>query len=210
MPHSRRIAELLINIGAIKLSVDPPFTLVSGIKSPIYCDVRMLYGHPEARNFIVKALVERVRALHVQPDVIAGTATAAIGWAALVADRMDLPFVFVRSKAKDHGTKQLIEGDLKQGRDIVLIEDMFSTAGSAMASVEALRSEGECTVRDVLAVYTHEFHSSVENAQKHDVTLHPLCTLGEVLNVAVEFGELEKDVTSSVLSFSKDPKHWHP
>ena len=112
MPHGTRIAELLINCGAVRLSINPPFTWTSGIKSPIYCDNRLLYGHPDARKFVVDALVSRVRNLHIPPDAIAGTATAAIGWAALVADRMDLPFVYVRSKPKEHGMGKRIEGHL--------------------------------------------------------------------------------------------------
>src|SRR3989338_10760060 len=105
MPHGKRIAELLINIGAVRLSVSPPFTWTSGLKSPIYCDNRMLYGHPDTRDFVVEALVARVNALQVEPDGIAGTATAGIGWGAPGADRLRLPFVYVRSKAKAHGTQ---------------------------------------------------------------------------------------------------------
>ncbi|MEK7218811.1 MAG: orotate phosphoribosyltransferase, partial [Patescibacteria group bacterium] len=103
MPHGERIAQFLLSIGAVKLRPREPFTWVSGIKSPIYCDNRMIYSHPDARDFIVQALAARVKGLHVPADVIAGTATAAIGWAALVADRMELPFVYVRAKAKDYG-----------------------------------------------------------------------------------------------------------
>ena len=138
MPNAERIAEFLLNLGAVRLSPSEPFTWTSGIKSPIYCDNRMLYSHPDARSFIVDALVSRVKTLHVTPDVIAGTATAAIGWAALVADRLDLPFVYVRAKAKEHGAKKRIEGDMKPGKHIVVVEDLISTGGSSISPAEAL------------------------------------------------------------------------
>jgi orotate phosphoribosyltransferase len=208
MPHGTRIAELLINIGAVRLSVDPPFTWTSGIKSPIYCDNRLLYGHPDARKFVVDALVSRVKNLHIPADVIAGTATAAIGWAALVADRMSLPFVYVRSKAKEHGMGRRIEGHLEHGKQVVLIEDLLSTGGSAVSSVEALREEGQAIVTDVVAIFTYELHSASEAAQEHRLKFHPLATLSTLLTVAAEQGKLTPDEVSRVATFSKGPKEW--
>ncbi|PIQ76935.1 orotate phosphoribosyltransferase [Candidatus Peregrinibacteria bacterium CG10_big_fil_rev_8_21_14_0_10_49_24] len=208
MPHGKRIAELLIDIGAVKLSVDPPFTWTSGIKSPIYCDNRMIYSHPEARNFVVDALVGRVNALHIDPDVIAGTATAAIGWAALVAHKMELPFVYVRSKPKEHGTQKRIEGDLKPGKDVVLIEDLLSTGGSAISSVDALRTEGGATVADVVAIFSYEMLSSAEKAQESQVKLHPLSGFTTLLEVALEQGRLTAEEVADVARFAGDPEHW--
>jgi orotate phosphoribosyltransferase len=210
MPHGKRIAELLIDIGAVKLSIDPPFTWTSGIKSPIYCDNRMIYSHPDARNFVVDALVSRVKALHIEPDVIAGTATAAIGWAALVAQKMDLPFVYVRAKAKEHGAKKRIEGDLREGKDLVLIEDLISTGGSSISSVEALREEGKANVTDIVAIFTYELHSSIEKAQQGSIKLHPLSDLSTLLKVAVEQGRLTEEEMGLVATFSRDPKRWSP
>lgn len=208
MPHAKRIAELLVDIGAVKLSLDPPFTWTSGIKSPIYCDNRMIYSHPDARNFVVDALVSRIKSLHVEPDCIAGTATAAIGWAALVADRMDLPFVYVRSKAKEHGAQKRIEGDLKPGMDVVVVEDLISTGGSAVSTVEALREEGQSTVSDVVAIFTYEMAASAEKAQNANVKFHPVTSLGTLLDVAVEQGRLESDDIARIASFAQNPKEW--
>lgn len=208
MPSGTRIAELLINIGAVRLSVDPPFTWTSGIKSPIYCDNRLLYGHPDARKFVVDALVSRVKNLHIPADAIAGTATAAIGWAALVADRMHLPFVYVRSKPKEHGMGKRIEGHLEHGKQVVLIEDLLSTGGSAVSSVEALREEGQAIVTDVVAIFTYELHSAAEAAQEHRLKFHPLASLGTLLTVAAEQGKLTAEEVSRVATFSKDPKGW--
>ncbi|MDD5103501.1 MAG: orotate phosphoribosyltransferase [Candidatus Peribacteraceae bacterium] len=208
MPHGQRIAELLLNIGAVKLSVDPPFTWVSGIKSPVYCDNRMLYSHPDARKFVVDAFISRVSALTVPPDVIAGTATAAIGWAALVADRLHLPFVYVRAKAKDHGTKKLIEGDLKPEKHVVLIEDLLSTGGSAVSSVEALRVEGKATVTDVVAIFSYELLEAIEKAQITQVHLHPLSTFSILLDVASAQGRISEEDIETARHFIRDPENW--
>lgn len=210
MPHSKRIAEILINIGAVKLSVDPPFTWVSGIKSPIYCDNRMIYSHPDARNFVVDALVSRIKNLHIEADVIAGTATAAIGWAALVADRLDLPFVYVRSKAKEHGAQKRIEGDLKESQHVVLIEDLLSTGGSAVSSVQALRDEGKAIVTDVIAIFTYEMIASKEKELESQTKFHPLSTFSTLLDVAVEQGRLGSEDVDKVSQFAEDPKNWAP
>ncbi|MBT3292670.1 orotate phosphoribosyltransferase [Candidatus Peregrinibacteria bacterium] len=208
MPNGQRIAELLLDIGAVKLSLDPPFTWSSGIKSPIYCDNRMVYSHPDARKFVVDALVQRVKSMQVEPDVIAGTATGAIGWAALVAERLGLPFVYVRSQAKGHGAKKRVEGDIPHGKDIVLIEDLFSTGGSAISSVEALREEVDGNVSDVIAIFTYEMLASTEKAQSASVKLHPLASLSILLKVAGDQGRLTKEDISKVAEFSSDPKAW--
>lgn len=208
MPHGKRIAELLIDIGAVKLSIDPPFTWTSGIKSPIYCDNRMIYSHPEARNIVVDALVSRIKSLQIEPDCIAGTATAAIGWAALVADRMNLPFVYVRSKAKEHGAKKRIEGDLNPEWDVVVVEDLISTGGSAISTVEALREEGGAHTADVVAIFTYEMVIANENAQIAGVNFHPVATFSTLLDVAVEQGRIGSDELGNIAKFAEDPKNW--
>jgi orotate phosphoribosyltransferase len=208
MPHTKRIAELLLNIEAVKLSVDPPFTWTSGIKSPIYCDNRMLYSFPEARKFVVEALASRVESLHIPPDVIAGTATAAIGWAALVADELDLPFIYVRSKPKEHGTQKRIEGFLKPDQHVVLIEDLISTAGSSISSVEALRTEGKAVVTDIVAIFSYELPAALEKAGEANVQLHPLSTFTALINLACDNGEITPDQFALMKRFAKDPEAW--
>ena len=208
MPHGKRIAELLLNIGAVKVSVDPPFTWTSGIKAPIYCDNRMVYSHPDARDFIVQALLSRVRALHVEPDVIAGTATAGIGWGALVASFLRLPFVYVRKAAKEHGAKKRIEGDLHSGKHVVLIEDLISTGGSSVSAVEALREEGEATVSDIVAIFDYGLLKSAEKAQQFAVKYHPLSGLPQLLDVATELGSISEEEAEIAAQFAKDPENW--
>jgi len=168
----------------------------------------MIYSHPEARNIVVDALVSRIKSLHVEPDCIAGTATAAIGWAALVADRMDLPFVYVRAKAKEHGAKKRIEGDLKPGWDVVVVEDLISTGGSAISTVEALREEGESHTADVVAIFTYEMLVATEKAQSASVNFHPIATFGTLLDVALEQGRLGAEEIENIATFAENPKEW--
>lgn len=209
MPHSERIAEFLLSIGAVQLSPENPFTWTSGMASPIYCDNRMIYSHPDARTFVVQALAERVKALHVPPDVIAGTATAAIGWAALVANKLDLPFVYVRAKAKEHGAKKRIEGDLRKAdQQIVVVEDLISTGGSAISTVEALREEGKAIVTDIVSIFTYEFLSAKEAAQERSVMLHPLTSITSLVKVALAQGRITPQEAKMVAAFAADPQSW--
>lgn len=208
MPHGERIAEYLLAIEAVKLSPKEPFTWTSGIRSPIYCDNRMIYSHAEARDFVVAALANRVKNLHIPADVIAGTATAAIGWGALVADRLKLPFVYVRSKPKEHGAKKQIEGDLKKGKHVVVIEDLISTGGSFASTVEALRTEGECIVTDVVSIFTYGFDAAGERARELKVRMHPLAELRTLLTVAESGDRITKEERVMIEEFSKNPKEW--
>lgn len=209
MTHTTRIAEFLLDIGAVRLSVHKPFTWTSGIKSPIYCDNRMIYSHPVARDFVVDALVSRVKNLHIPADVIAGTATAAIGWAALVADRMKLPFVYVRSKAKEHGAQKRIEGDLKENQQIVVIEDLISTGGSSVSTAEALRMEGKGIVTDVVSIFSYELAAAHEKALEAGLHFHPLSTVGNLLQVALDQDRIIDEEAEEVERFMKDPAKWH-
>ncbi|MBP9850785.1 MAG: orotate phosphoribosyltransferase [Candidatus Peribacteraceae bacterium] len=208
MPHGERIAEYLLSIGAVKLSTNPPFTWTSGLKAPIYCDNRMIYSHPEARDFVVQALANRVKNLHVEADVIAGTALAAIGWGALVADRLKLPFVYVRAKPKEHGAKKLIEGDLKPGKHVILVEDLISTAKSSGASVEAIRNEGQCFITDIVSIFSYELASGIEKARELKVKLHPLATISLLIDKALEQDRITPEQADQIGKFSADPDNW--
>jgi len=168
----------------------------------------MIYSHPEARDFVVAALANRVKNLHIPADVIAGTATAAIGWGALVADRLQLPFVYVRSTPKEHGAKKQIEGDLKPGKHVVVIEDLISTGGSFGATVSALREEGECLVTDVVSIFTYDLIASREKSQELKVHLHPLANLQALLDAAESGARITKEDRASIEEFSKNPQEW--
>jgi len=210
MPHGERIAEFLLNIGAVRLSVHKPFTWTSGIASPIYCDNRMVYSHPEARTFVVDALVSRVKNIHIPPDVIAGTATAAIGWAALVADRMELPFVYVRSKPKEHGAQKRIEGDLKEAQHVLVIEDLISTGGSSVSTADALRTEGKCFVTDVVSIFTYELLAARGKMIEAKLQFHPLTSLSTLLQVALDQDRIIEEEVEEIERFARDPAAWRP
>jgi orotate phosphoribosyltransferase len=168
----------------------------------------MIYSHPDARDFVVAALANRVKNLHIEADVIAGTATAAIGWGALVADRLKLPFVYVRSKAKEHGAKKMIEGDLKPGKHVVVIEDLISTMKSSANTVQTLREEGKCIVTDVVAIFSYELASAAEKAREITVRLHPLTTLNALLKIAEEREDITGEQAEMIGQFSADPENW--
>ena len=208
MPYAPRIAEYLLTIGAVRLSVEKPFVWTSGLKAPMYCDNRMIYSHPDARDFVVTALVHRVKSLHIEADVITGTATAAIGWAALVADRLKLPLVYVRSKPKEHGAKKLIEGDLKPGSHVVVIEDLISTAKSSALTVDALRDEGKCLVTDIVSIFSYELLSGLEKARELRIRLHPLCDLTSLLDVAEKREQILPEDAEIIADFCRDPEGW--
>jgi orotate phosphoribosyltransferase len=208
MPHSMRIAEFLLSIGAVKLSPLEPYTWSSGMKSPIYCDNRMIYSHPEARSFVADALAQRMKSLHIEPDVIAGTATAAIGWAALTADRLDMPFVYVRSKAKEHGAKNRIEGDLVPNKHVVVIEDVISTGASSISTVQALREEGNASVSDVVAIFSYSFDQAIEDARLESLHLHPLTNIQTLLQAAQDMGRITKEEAIMIGEFTDEPESW--
>ena len=206
--HPEHITDILLKTGAVQISVDKPFTWTSGIQAPIYCDLRKLYGHPCERTSIAEALSALIRCLPVMPEGIAGTATAAIGWAALVAERLGLPFAYVRPTAKEHGTRRRVEGDLPRGGKILLIEDLLSTAGSAVASVNALREECSADVSDVVAIFSYELPVAFANARRCGVQLNPLATRTDLLAVARECGMLLTGDDADIQAFFKAPEEW--
>jgi orotate phosphoribosyltransferase len=169
----------------------------------------MIYSHPAARDVVVQALCDRVKNLHISADVIAGTATAAIGWAALVADRLKLPFVYVRSKAKEHGSQKRIEGDLKENQHCVVIEDLISTGGSSVATAEALRMEGKGIVTDVVSIFSYELLAAREKMLEAGLKFHPLSTLTSLLQVALDQDRIIDEESEEIERFAKDPEHWH-
>jgi orotate phosphoribosyltransferase len=156
---AKKIAEYLLQIKAIKLQPSNPFTWASGWKSPIYCDNRKTLSFPEVRSYIRDSFVSLVNGLYPQTEMIAGVATGAISHGALVADRMELPFVYVRSGAKEHGLGNQIEGFYHEGQQVVVIEDLISTGGSSLNAVKALREAG-CVVLGMAAIFTYEFRKA--------------------------------------------------
>jgi orotate phosphoribosyltransferase len=207
--NARRIAELLLDIEAVKISVKQPFVLSSGLKSPIYCDNRLLFAHPEAREFVIDAFLEKLQELKAA-DVFAGTAVSGIPWAAWVADRMKRPFVFVRKEEKGHGMGKTIEGKLPPKKHVVVIEDHISTGGNVLRTVERLRSEGQSTVNDIISITTAELPTAAERAEELGTTLHPLCTFTAVVETARLQGAITPKEAESVFAYMREPEGWAP
>ena len=206
MDISSTIAKKLLEKQAVKISLDPPFTWASGIKSPIYCDNRMLISFPDVREIIVDAFCEIVK--EKNPDYVAGTATAAIPWAAFVAQKLSLPMVYVRSEPKDHGAGKQIEGHLDQGKNVVLIEDLISTGGSSIKAAEALRNEGGAIVTEVLAIVTYEMEKSKNAFAENNLNLNYLTDFSHLLEEVKKQGYLSEEQVKMVLGFSADPPNW--
>lgn len=200
-------AEKLLHIKAIKLQPENPFTWASGWKSPFYCDNRKTLSYPELRNF-VKIELSRIVAEEIpECDAIAGVATGAIPQGALVADELHLPFVYVRSKPKDHGLENLIEGELRPGMKVVVIEDLISTGGSSLKAVDAIRRNG-CEVIGMVASYTYGFDVAKKAFEEADVRLITLTNYEAVVKAAVASGYIQEDAVEVLDTWRKDPAHW--
>lgn len=202
-----QLAEKLMSVKAIKLQPNNPFTWASGWKSPFYCDNRKTLSYPELRTFIKKELVNIAKAKFPEAEVIAGVATGAIAQGALVADEMNLPFVYVRSSPKDHGLENLVEGDLVPGAKVLVIEDLISTGGSSLKAVEALRKMGSNVV-GMIASYTYGFDVAKEAFEKANVKLYTLTNYEAVLETALKIGYISKDQLPTLHEWRANPSEW--
>ncbi len=200
----KEVAEQLLKIGAVKIT-DPEhlFTWVSGIRSPIYCDNRLIMSYPGIRQLVAKEFANRIKEDYPEVEIIAGTATAGITHAAFTAHELNLPMVYVRSSSKAHGTKKLVEGHLPQGAKVVLIEDLLSTGKSSTAAVRALREEG-AEVLGCLAVFNYGF-DEVRRAFG-DLVYESLTTYSEVLEIAVLEGSVPKEKLDILEAWRENPR----
>lgn len=203
------LAEKLLQISAIKLQPNNPFVWASGWNSPIYTDNRTTLSYPDVRNFINVELSRIVLENFPDAEAIAGVATGAIAMGALVADTLGLPYVYVRSTPKDHGLENLIEGNLKPGTKVVVIEDLVSTGGSSLKAVEAIRNVG-CEVVGMTCIFTYEFPVSVKRFSDANVTLVPLGNYTSMLEVAVKTDYIRPDEVETLKEWRKNPAGWTP
>ena len=201
-------AEKLLNVKAIKLQPSAPFTWASGWKSPFYCDNRKTLSYANLRSFVKIELTRTILANFQDVDAIAGVATGAIAQGALVADTLNLPFVYVRSKPKDHGLENLIEGELKPGMKVVVVEDLISTGGSSLKAVEAIRNNG-CEVVGMVASYTYGFPVAEKAFADAKVKLITLTNYEAVVEQAVKTGYITEDEVEVLHEWRKDPAHWN-
>lgn len=201
------LAEKLLKISAIKLQPELPFTWASGWRSPIYTDNRKTLSYPEIRSFIKIELTRLIEENFERPDAVAGVATGAIAQGALVADLLGLPYVYVRSSPKDHGLENLIEGNLKPGQKVVVIEDLISTGGSSLKAVQAIRDAG-CEVIGMVAIFTYGFPQAEDAFDKAGVKLLTLSNYNSMLEAALASGYIcEKDL-ELLKQWRKDPANW--
>jgi orotate phosphoribosyltransferase len=204
---AQKTAELLLQINAIKLQPQNPFTWASGWKSPIYCDNRITLSYPAIRNNLKDHLAEQIVELYGKPDVIAGVATGAIGIGALVADSLNLPFCYVRPETKAHGRQNKIEGHVEANQTVVVVEDLISTGKSSLLAVEALR-EAKLNVKGMIAIFTYGFEVANENFQAHNVQLHTLSDYNNLLLQAEKTRYISSKEVKLLEKWRKDPENW--
>ncbi len=201
------MAQHLLQIKAVKLSPQEPFTWASGWRSPIYCDNRKTLSHPEVREFIKLRFAGIVRDHFKDVEVIAGVATGGIAHGALVADELGIPFIYVRTSAKGHGLKNQVEGDLSAGKRVVVIEDLISTGGSSLNAVDALRDAGS-EVLGMAAIFTYGFDVAGEAFKKAGVKLHTLTNYSVLLEQAISNGTIQPGELPKLNEWRQDPANW--
>ena len=205
---AHKTAELLLQINAIKLEPKNPFTWASGWNSPIYCDNRITLSFPEVRKFLAQAFAENIVKTFGKPEVIAGVATGAIGIGLLVAEALDLPFVYVRPEPKKHGRKNQIEGYLAPNKKVLVIEDLISTGKSSLQAVEALK-ENEAEIMGMAAIFTYEFQVAQDNFKAAGIELTTLSNYSSLLENAVKQNYISEEDLFTLQEWRKNPSEWN-
>ena len=208
MTLAKEIARDLLKIKAVYLKPEEPFTWASGIKSPIYTDNRVTLAYPETRTLIEDGFVEKIRAEFPDVEVSAGTATAGIPHGAIIADKMNLPFAYIRSKPKDHGAGNQIEGRVAPGQKMVVIEDLISTGGSVLDAIAAAKREG-ADVIGAAAIFTYELPKAEKNFNEADVKLVTLSNYTELITLAEAEGYVSPEGLTLLEKFKHDQENWH-
>ena len=202
------IAESLLKINAVSLSLNPPFTWVSGIKSPIYCDNRLFISFVEERRKVVDAFIKKIKDSGLDFNVVAGTATSAIPFAAWISEKLSLPMVYVRAEKKQHGRGKSVEGKLNKGGKVIVIEDLISTGKSSVQVVKNLREEGGEVV-GVFSIFSYQFKKAEDNFKSVGLNYVSLENIESLLKHAVEKGYLSKRDADMINEFRKDPENWY-
>ncbi|MCH9660062.1 MAG: orotate phosphoribosyltransferase [Bacteroidetes bacterium] len=204
---AQKTAELLLQINAIKLQPQNPFTWASGWKSPIYCDNRITLSYPVIRNFLREHLANQIEELYGKPDVIAGVATGAIGIGILVADYLNIPFCYVRPEPKKHGRQNQIEGSLEEYQNVVVVEDLISTGKSSLQAVEALKA-ANANVKGMVAIFSYGFEVADANFKKAEVTLNTLSDYDNLLEQAEKAQYITTKEAETLAEWRLDPGNW--
>ncbi|MBN2242395.1 MAG: orotate phosphoribosyltransferase [Acidobacteria bacterium] len=204
---NREIARILLELKAVSLRIDPPFTWTSGRLAPIYCDNRLIMSDPPRRKLVAAAFISLIEEKGLVPDVIAGTATAGIPHAAWIADRMSLPMVYVRGEVKGHGKQNRIEGRLEAGKRILLIEDLISTGGSSVSAAQALADAGGGVI-GVLAIFTYGLDAAQKAFHDAGIPCYTLTSFDVLAREAAESGRLDESDLRILAEWQKDPALW--
>lgn len=207
MSPDKMIASLLLDIDAIKLQPDEPFTWASGWKSPIYCDNRKTLSYPDIRHTIRDEFAKIIHKNFDEAEVIAGVATGAIAQGALVAERLNLPFIYVRSSVKQHGLGNQVEGSWKKGQKVVVIEDLISTGGSSLSATKALQNEG-LEVMGMVAIFTYSFPIAEENFKHAGIKLFTLSNYRALIDLALDAGYISQEQKEVLQAWRKSPGTW--
>lgn len=205
--YKEKLAEHLLQIKAIQLNTQEPFTWTSGIKSPVYCDNRKLLSYPLVRDFVRDGFIALVQEYFPTADYIAGVATAGIPHGAILADHLNLPFIYVRSKPKEHGLNNTIEGDLKHGSRVLVVEDTISTGGSSLKAVADLRAAG-AEVIGMVAIYKYGFEEAKQCFEDEGVVLKTLTNYDFLIRTAIADGYISKDEIETLNAWRANPKEW--
>ena len=204
MTTAELIAKILLKLNA----VNPPFTWSSGLRTPIYCDNRLINSYPVEREQIVEGLKNLIKKNNIEFDVIAGTATAAISWAAFLAQVLSKPMVYVRPKPKGYGAGKQVEGTMKKGSRVLIVEDLISTGASALQSAVACKREYNAVVTNVIAIFTYQMQKAKDAFVEANVTLHTLSDFSKLVEIATKEKYLSEEDKAIALEWSKDPQAW--
>ena len=205
---AKKTAELLLQINAIKLNSKNPFTWASGWKSPIYCDNRLILSHPKIRIYVREEISKQIIELFGKPDIIAGVATGAIGMGMLVADILNLPFIYVRPESKKHGRKNQIEGSFEKNQNVVVIEDLISTGKSSIAAVNALR-ESQLKVKGMISIFTYGFEISKSNFNENKIEFNSLSSYEVLLELALNTNYINEKEFQTLSNWRNNPENWN-
>ncbi len=207
MTNEKAVAEKLLQVQAIKLSPDQPFTWASGWKSPIYCDNRKVLSFPYVRDFIKSELCSVIFEQYPEATVLAGVATAGIPWGAMAADQLKLPFIYVRPKPKEHGLGNQIEGSLEPGQRVLVIEDLISTGKSSLQVVDVLKAAG-AEIVGMISIFNYGFEAATTACANAGVKTSSLTNYPTMIELAIEKGLVTADTKETLLNWSKDPSNW--
>lgn len=208
MNTATEIAKILLDIKAVTLNLQQPFHYSSGLLSPIYCDNRLIISYPKQRKKVVDALLQLIEKNNLKFDIVAGIATAGIPFAAWIADRINLPMVYVRDKAKSHGKQNQIEGDLKQGQTALIVEDLISIGKSCITGSLALRQFA--TVKDCITIFSYELSNTQQNFLNNSLNYYALSDFETLIKVAISEGYITENEKQKALTWNQDPENWTP